>query len=166
MSRSRTTTQCGRTPDHKEILRVDAGFDYAEDHILTIMRFFFQSFACPQSHAWLKAFDVAQVAFGEELGPIINTRLVDALRAIRTARRSVFHFNSPNCAGCAAIVSEHERRFMVTLHAVRLGQASRAQTELMMLCEGNDITQALGAMTRLSLMLPRADKAAEVPADV
>ncbi|MDX8354795.1 hypothetical protein [Cognatiyoonia sp. IB215182] len=166
MPQSKSQSHCGRRPDQKEILRTDARFDYAEDHILTIARFFFQSFACPQSHAWLRASDIAQTAFGDEIGPIIAARLVDVLRSVREARRSVFHFNSPVCEGCAAIVSEHERRLMGALQAVCRGNAGRAQTELMMLCEGNNITQSLGAMTRLSLMLPLAQMQAEVPADV
>ncbi|MEL6682063.1 MAG: hypothetical protein AAFQ09_05395 [Pseudomonadota bacterium] len=166
MPQSKSQSQCGRCPDSKEILRIDAGLDFAEDHILTITRFFLQSFACPQSHAWLRAYDIAQTAFGDELGPVMAARLVDVLRSVREARRSVFHFNSPICDGCATIVSEHERRLMGALQAVRRGNAGRAQTELMMLCEGNNITQCLGAMTRLSLMLPMAQMQAEVPADV
>lgn len=166
MPQSKSQSHCGRLPDHKEILRTDAKFDYAEDHILTIARFFFQSFACPQSHAWLKASDIAQTAFGDELGPVIAARLVDVLRSVRGARRSVFHFNSPVCEGCAHIVSEHERRLMGALQAVRRGNAGREQMELMMLCEGNNITQSVGAMTRLSLMLPMVQLQAEVPADV
>jgi hypothetical protein len=36
----------------------------------------------------------------------------------------------------------------------------------MMLCEGNDITQALGAMTRLVMMLPRVSCKPEAKAYV
>ena len=55
---------------------------------------------------------------------------------------------------------------MAAFRGVRLGQAGHAQTELMMLCEGNDITQAIGAMTRLSLLLPKLDAKAEAFAHV
>jgi hypothetical protein len=151
---------------HKEILRADAGFDPVEDHILTLARFFFQTFAIPESQSWIPGFDMAEEIFGEAEGPIIGTRLLAALRGVRYARRSVYYFNSPTCECCAAVVTEHERRFMAAFRGVREGHLGQARTELMMLCEGNDITQALGAMTRLVMMLPRVSCKPEAKAYV
>lgn len=153
------TAHCDRMPMPKEIMRTDAGFDPIEDHILTLARFFFQTFAIPESQSWLPGFDMAEAIFGEAEGPIIATRLLATLRAVRYARRSVYCFNSPTCEGCAAVVTEHERRFMAAFRGVRMGYLGQTRTELMMLCEGNDTTKALGAMTRLSIILPNVPQA-------
>jgi hypothetical protein len=145
---------CGRLPQPKEILRSEAKLDDVEDNVLTIARYFFQSFAMPQSHAWLAGLDAAEARFDDCQGPIIAMRLLSAMRAVRCSRRSVFSFNCPTCETCMAIITEQERRFISALQAIRTGQIGRAQTELLMLCEGNDITQVMGAMTRLSIVLP------------
>ncbi|MEJ8560489.1 hypothetical protein QTO30_04090 [Yoonia sp. GPGPB17] len=110
--------------------------------------------------------DLAEAMFGEKDGPVIALRLLDALRCMRFARKSVFCFSAPTCEGCAAIVTEHERRLMAALRGVRLGQLGRTQTELMMLCEGNDITQTVGAFARLAALLPEFEKMQDVSAYV
>ena len=166
MPHTNAPAHCNRLPLPKEILRSEAGFDDVEDQILTLARFFFQTFAIPQSQSWMNGLDMAEAVFGETIGPMVAMRLLDALRAVRYARRAVYCFNSPTCEGCAAVVTEHERRFIAAFRGVRLGQAGHAQTELMMLCEGNDITQAIGAMTRLSLLMPKLDAQAETLAHV
>jgi len=157
MSKINATAHCNRLPLPKETLRSDAGFDDVEDNILTLARFYFQTFAVPHSQSWIGALDMAEAVFGETIGPMVAMRLLDALRGVRYARKSVYCFNSPTCEGCAAVVTEHERRFMAAFRGVRTGQMGQAQTEMMMLCEGNDITQAIGAMTRLAMLVPRPE---------
>ena len=161
MSRTHARSCCGRSPEPKEMLLAEADFDDVEKSILAIARYFFQSFAAPQSQGWMAALDLAEATFGDPDGPLIATRLLTTMRAMRYARRSLFSFNCQSCETCAAILTEQERRLITALSAVRNGQIGRAQTELLMLCEGNDITQVIAAMTRLSIALP-ASKAARV----
>jgi len=155
MPNTNAQAHCNRLPLPKEILRKDANLDSVEDNILTLARFFFQTFAIPQSQSWIHGLDMAEAVFGETLGPMVAMRMLDTLRGVRYARKSVYCFNSPTCEGCSAVVTEHERRFMAAFRGVRSGQIGHAQTEMMMLCEGNDITQAMGAMTRMVMLLPR-----------
>ena len=166
MPHTNTSAHCNRQPLPKEILRSDAGFDDVEDNLLTLARFFFQTFAIPQSQSWMNGLDMAEATFGDTIGPMVAMRMLDALRGVRYARRAVYCFNSPTCKGCAAVVTEHERRFMAAFRGIRSGQIGHAQTELMMLCEGNDITQVIGAMTRLSLLLPPLEAKRGAPAYV
>ena len=162
MPHSDASGHCNRLPLPKEIWRTEAGCDEVEDQVLTLARWFFQTFAVPNSQSWMNGLDMADAVFGETAGPMIAMRLLDALRGVRYARKSVYCFNSPTCKGCSAVVTEHERRFMAALRGVRLGQVGRTQTELMMLCEGNDITRTVGALTRLAMLLPKASATLDV----
>jgi hypothetical protein len=143
-----------REPQVREISRNAAGFDVAEDTLLTIARSFFQSYAIPESQSWMSGYDIAEAAFGAETGSMIATRMFSALRAVRHSRRSVFCFNSPTCQCCAQVVTEHERRLMQALQSIRCNQMGRAQAELMMLCEGNSVSQVIGTLVQLSMVLP------------
>ncbi|MEM8536769.1 MAG: hypothetical protein AAGF56_02795 [Pseudomonadota bacterium] len=143
-----------RDPGMKEIARSSAGFDDDEDAILTVARCFFHNFAMPDSQSWMAGFDLADAAFGDTQGPVVGARVFAALRAVRLSRRSVFCFNSPCCPCCAEVVSEHERRFMRALQAVRRGHPGAVHTELMMLCEGNDTAHVVTALDHLSSCLP------------
>lgn len=155
MTNSNASLHCNRVLQPKEIMRVDARHDEVEGDLLTIARFYFQSFALPDSQAWIGGLGWAETSFGDVEGPLIGVRLLCALMAVRHARQSVYCFNSPTCSDCAVIVTEHERRFMSAIHAVRVGRMGQAHTELMMLCEGNDTKPSLDALLRLSSVLPK-----------
>lgn len=153
MTRHNNTYSCGRTPSAREINIADAGYDETEEQILSLVRFFFQSFAQPETHAWMHGFDLADAIFGEVLGPQISLSVTHALRGVRFSRRSVFMFNSPTCGCCSVYVTEHEHRLMRAFGAVRCGRVGTAKTELMMLCEGNDTDHIIAALTRLSSLV-------------
>lgn len=155
MTKSSINLHCNRVLQSKEIMRCDADLDTIESHLLTIARFYFQSFAVPESHSWIGALEQSEAAFGDIKGPLVGTRLLCALMAVRQARQSVYCFNSPTCPDCAAIVTEHERRFMTAIQAMRAGRKGQAKTELMMLCEGNETNPSLEALTRLVSVLPK-----------
>ncbi|UWQ96395.1 hypothetical protein K3728_03915 [Rhodobacteraceae bacterium M385] len=154
MTRPTKDSCCGRRPDAKETLVSDAGFDAHEITMLGLTRYYLQSFAIPQSHAWIGCFERAQFHYGEAHGMLLAGRLLNALRAMRYARRSTFHFNSPVCLGCSTILTEHERRLMRSLAALRRGHEGIVQTEMMMLCEGNDTAEAIAALSQVALTLP------------
>lgn len=150
MQHQRPPTSCGRDTGVREIALHEAGFDDVETNILHLVRFFFQSYAVPNSQAWMSGLDLAEQIFGDVEGPSIALRIVDVLRGVRYARRSTFMFNSPTCACCAAHVTEHEGRLIRAIANVRRGRMSPARTELMMLCEGHDTAYVIGAMVRLA----------------
>ncbi len=154
MAHLNSINHCNRTPLPKEVYRDDCNLDDAEAAILTISRYYFQSFAVPESQAWTEAMRFAEAKFGDTLGGIINLRLLKVLLAIRGSRKSVYRFNSTICPTCSGIVTEHERRFIVSLQSLRTQKAGRASSELMMLCEGNDIGPTIDALHELTILLP------------
>ncbi|MEM7721098.1 MAG: hypothetical protein AAF376_01880 [Pseudomonadota bacterium] len=146
-------THCGRTPDPKDCYLSELGLSLEEEITLTIARLFFQSFAAPESNAWINAMAEAEARFGYRDGPIVAARLLATLQVMRRARKSIFMFNSPVCPGCAAIATEHERRLMMALSAVRRGDMGPARLEIMMLCEGNRIDMVLAGLSGLAQAL-------------
>ena len=144
---------CGRQPDPKDCYLSSLNLTLEEQIALTIVRYFFHSFAVPQSNAWITAMAEAEARFGYHEGPVIAARLLALLQVIRRARRSVFMFNSPTCPGCAAIATEHERRLMTALSAQRRGDVGTARLEVMMLCEGNRVDTVLCGLAWLGQAL-------------
>ncbi|WP_341368193.1 hypothetical protein [Yoonia sp. BS5-3] len=144
---------CCRCPSDKEIWRSEADLDFCEETLLTLARLYFESFARPESTCWINSLMLAQAHFGPDAGPVIGVRLLNALQAMRFARHSIFSFNSVECPTCSAVLTEHERRLMAVIKATRTGQSGKAQTELMMLCEGADITNPMIAFCDLAAAL-------------
>ena len=153
---------CCRAPVSKEILRYNVGLDHDEDMLLTLARFYFESFAVPDTHSWMRGIDEAALHFGDDKGAIVAQRLLFALQSMRFARRSVFNFNSPTCEECSSIVTEHERRLMAAIQGVRLGWQSIVKTELMMLCEGNDTAIVEQSFVKLAAALPALPTAQKI----
>ena len=153
---------CCRAPVSKEILRYNVGLDHDEDMLLTLARFYFESFAVPDTHSWMSGIDEAALHFGDDKGAIVAQRLLFALQSMRFARRSVFNFNSPTCEECSSIVTEHERRLMAAIQGVRLGWQSIVKTELMMLCEGNDTAIVEQSFVKLAAALPALPTAQKI----
>jgi len=147
---------CGRQPGPKECALSSLGLDPIETQILDITRHVFQSYAAPNTQAWLNGLAYARRAFGYS-GPQAFALVVDVLQAVRTSRTSCFIFNSPTCPCCAGVVTEHERRLILAFAAIRRGEVGRVRTELMMLCEGAPTGAVIRALIALSGHLATPD---------
>ena len=131
------------------------GYDAAEHVVLAVVRCFLEGFCNPKGQCWINAFTIADDRFGSPMGPAIAFDTLEVLRTLRTARRSVFMFSRSSCPTCAEVVTEHERRLMSALHALRRGAHGQAGIELMMLCEGNDTGPMLSKLSTLTETLAR-----------
>lgn len=145
---------CRRGLGPKECTAANVRADDAEIATLQIARYFLIAFTSPQSQAWMKAIDAGETLFDLRNGPVIASLTCKVLQAIRRARRSGFAFNTPDCPGCSSILTEHERRMITALIALREQRLERAELELMMLCEGNDTAAVALWMRELALALP------------
>ncbi|MEM6759027.1 MAG: hypothetical protein AAF601_06065 [Pseudomonadota bacterium] len=162
MHRNTKSNPCDRTLHPNESLVADAGFDEIELACLDISRLYFSTFAEPGGQSWMRAIDRAEYVFDHQSGASIASLVLKVIQAIRRSRRSSFQFSNPDCAGCARILTEHERRLIVAISAMRRGRAERAQVELMMLCEGNDTQAVMMWLTELKLALPKVGRRAMV----
>ena len=141
---------CGRRPGPKDCNIEDMGLTLSEVAVLRIARLYFMSFSGYSDTAWIGAGTEAQAVFGEVRGSLVAAGVLGMLNAIRRSRRSTFIYNSPICAFCCTILTEHERRMMTALRAMRTHEIGRAQVEILMLCEGNGTNVALNAMSALA----------------
>jgi len=144
---------CGRTMAPKDCLLSDLQLDRDMQGVLRLTRLYMQTFAMPDTMAWVAALANAEEIYGTDHGPQIAVQCLRALQSVRRSRRSVFQFNSPTCPTCAAIVTEHERRLMNAIVGCQTCTEGQARLELMMLCEGNDIDRAIAEIMELNIRL-------------
>ena len=154
MAKALYNQNCPRQLQPNEVARRCAGFDPVENTLLTLVRFFAETFAMPQTQSWMRSIDYAEQQFGTDKGAVVAQRLLLALQAMRKTKRSQFHFSAPSCKWCSDIVTENERRFVAAIANLRRGKSSQTITELMFLCEGNNTSNLINCINNLCAVLP------------
>lgn len=117
---------------------------------LEIMRYFFVAYTDPERHSWETAFLHAQRTLGEDHGPVIATRILALVQAMRTSRKSTFSFSSPYCACCRNHVSNSEKHMLDAVCAIERGDPVGARANALVLCEGYDTESFLEAARKLA----------------
>ena len=149
---------CNRQPSPKDTYVNAAGLDQTEVALLEVARYYLQTHAIEYSQSWILGLKASEKYFGIEGGARVGVRLLLALQEMRFARRSVFSFNAPECVGCSKYLSEHERRLITVIAALRSGRFGLTRAEIMMLCEGHDTSSTLSAFSELVILLPQLEK--------
>lgn len=144
---------CRRDPSPKETTIQEAGYDSVETAVLEVARYYWQTFAIPQSQSWLGALQRSETCFPGLNGVEVGLETLASVQAMRMSRISCFNFNNPGCPDCSRIVSEHERQFMNVLQAIRMGRIGAAKTHAMILCEGNETDALIRRMIELAKAL-------------
>ena len=140
------------TEENKSRL-ADAGFDPVEQIVLHMARRYFLSYTDKARPHWETAMDYSVASFGPALGPGIAYHVMDVLRTMREARKTVFRFTNPCCKACAARLTDCERLLVGTISAARRGDRIRAQMDALIVCEGFDTGPLLRAVARLNTSL-------------
>lgn len=130
----------------------DLKFDTFETQVLEIARHFFQAFSDPESEAWVEALRRAEEMFPVPFGATIANAILITLNDMRSSRVRLFSFISPGCADCCAHITDEERYLLSALHNIRRGQRSLAETDCMLLCEGNDTTKLMASLERIAII--------------
>ncbi len=131
--------------------------DDFELKVLEIARFFFENNEKPAGQTWKDAFRCAELAFPAPFGATIAhavSLMVDALIGSRTRP---FSYLSPGDSQSPAMLTDEEKYFVSTLHAVRRGQASHARAYAMMVCEGASFARLLTVCSGLSIVTGDSD---------
>ena len=145
---------CQRQVQSKEFPRKSLDIDPVENILLTLVRFFAESFAMPQTQSWVRSINYATQHFGADEGAVIAQRLLLVLLVMQKNKPSGFNFSAPSCKICSEIVTEDERRFMAAIKSVRKGNSSQTIIELMFLCEGQDTGRLTDCIKKLCAVLP------------
>lgn len=157
------TRQCNRTANESDV--VTLGYTGDERGVLTLARFYFQSFTNPEGQAWLNAVGHALQQFGHQDGPNIAVAVLAAVQTMRRSRMSVFQFNCPECASCSLHVTAAERGFMSIIRAAAANNAEAAEGHAMILCECNDTVPLVrSAFTLAHTLYPEGATKSQTPA--
>lgn len=144
---------CAAPKSGEDLPLEQAGLDRGERAVLTVMRYFFQSFTHPESQGWMDAFQAAFEHFPQEKAANLAVAALSAIQAMRSARCEGFQFSNPDCPSCRKVMSRDERQLLGTLAATRRGHQSRAHSHALILCEGSDTQPFLTATRELSLLM-------------
>lgn len=154
MSSFMNQTGCDGTPQGNEQPVAAMGYTPTERALLELMRLYLMAFADPASQAWMRAVSVATAQFGHISAPRIGRAMMNAVNAVRLVRTSPFEFSNPACPGCSRVLCESERQFMGAVTAVLHRQKSSLYAHAMVLCEGEDMTPFLKALSELAVEVP------------
>ena len=140
---------CNRVAQDSEILLDDLNLKPIEHSILTAARFYFSSFARPEESAWMNVVMFSERFFPGENSSKIAQALLIVVHEIRISRRSTLRFQDPVCINCKNKATTEERHFILMIKEVRLKRRATALTHAMLLCEGNNTSELLRAITKL-----------------
>jgi len=147
---------CDRSPSAKEIALAESGYDAADRAVLEVTRYFFRTFAMPETQSWMMAFHRTASLFPEDTHATAGLSLMATVQAMRTSRVSTCMCNNSGCPGCSAIVSEHERQFVEVSRSVRRNQIGAARIHAMLLCEGKNTDAFIDRMVVLAAVTTAA----------
>ena len=92
-------------------------------------------------------FNDAAPCFGRSRGTRIACALMDTVESMSRSRRSMFCFANPRCPKCRLRLTEPEQRLMRVLRASRTRDGAEAQTQALILCEGNPTARLIAAVS-------------------
>lgn len=122
-----------------------SNFDCFDQNLLTLARHFFRNEQNPLEHTWKDAFRHAEAVFNAPFGATIALVISAMVDAMTTTRKRPFSYLPPYHRHAKVAATPEEHYFLSTLHAVRKGQISQAQTYAMLLVEGADTERLLTA---------------------
>lgn len=140
---------CNRVVQDSEILLDYLNLKPIEHSILTAARFYFSSFARPEESAWMNVVMFSERFFPGENSSKIAQALLIVVHEIRISRRSTLRFQDPVCINCKNKATTEERHFVLMIKEVWLKRRATALTHAMLLCEGNNTSELLRAITKL-----------------
>lgn len=147
----------------KDEMRVSqVGFDSDELAILSMIRMFCQSFAQPESQAWMRGFQVAEAQYPQAQALQIAKATLVVLQAMRVVRRDGFRFSNPDCPNCARKLTENERQLMAAITTAREGRRSALHANAMVLCGGGETGSLIAAIGRLNMLLSEQEPQGEL----
>jgi|TARA_B110000003_G_C16544939_1_gene494318 hypothetical protein len=122
----------------------------SELQIVTIARYYFETFAHPEKQSWQDAIAISVKKFGNNAGPVVALSVLSFLQNIRIARSSTFQFNNPKCPACSKFLTDHERTFFNIIRSILNGDNTSAAAFATILCETNDIKKVLRSVSALT----------------
>lgn len=129
-----------------------------EQDILTVSRYFFETYEAPDTQCWMRAFMESEQRFPPPFGATIAHAVHLTITALHTARGGVLSYFPAQDPMADRAVTPAERQLIEVLRAVRAEDVEKAEWSALLLCHGGDSEEFLAAMERLCLIFGEIDK--------
>ena len=145
--------RCHQAAQEGDVSLTSLQLEATEYAILSAARFFFSSFANPETPSWMTV-----VIASEDFFPVKDsTRIVQAIlvvvHEVRLARKSTLRFSNPHCVDCQNNVTAEERHFISMFRKMSANRPEAAVIHAMLLCEGNQTSSLLESVNKLIQLL-------------
>lgn len=123
-----------------------------EQHFLTVVRCFLQTYETPGSQCWMNAFLYAEQRFPPPFGATVAHACHLAIETLCLARgRSLSYLKTDNELADRAVTNS-ERQLIEVLRAVQTSDVEKAEWTALLLCHGGDTKDFLAALERLFII--------------
>ena len=147
------TDRCHQAAQEGDVSLTSLQLEATEYAILSAARFFFSSFANPETPSWMTVVIASEDFFPVKDSPRIVQAILVVVHEVRLARKSTLRFSNPHCVDCQNNVTAEERHFISMFRKMRANGPEAAVIHAMLLCEGNQTSSLLESVTKLIQLL-------------
>ena len=147
------TGRCHQAAQEGDVSLTSLQLEATEYAILSAARFFFSSFANPETPSWMTVVIASEDFFPVKDSPRIVQAILVVVHEVRLARKSTLRFSNPHCVDCQNNVTAEERHFISMLRKMSANRPEAAVIHAMLLCEGNQTSSLLESVNKLIQLL-------------
>lgn len=147
------TGRCHQAAQEGDVSLTSLQLEATEYAILSAARFFFSSFANPETPSWMTVVIASEDFFPVKDSPQIVQAILVVVHEVRLARKSTLRFSNPHCVDCQNNVTAEERHFISMFRKMRANGPEAAVIHAMLLCEGNQTSSLLESVNKLIQLL-------------
>ena len=147
------TGRCHQAAQEGDVSLTSLQLEATEYAILSAARFFFSSFANPETPSWMTVVIASEDFFPVKDSPQIVQAILVVVHEVRLARKSTLRFSNPHCVDCQNNVTAEERHFISMFRKMSTNRPEAAVIHAMLLCEGNQTSSLLESVNKLIQLL-------------
>ena len=147
------TGRCHQAAQEGNVSLTSLQLEATEYAILSAARFFFSSFANPETPSWMTVVIASEDFFPVKDSPRIVQAILVVVHEVRLARKSTLRFSNPHCVDCQNNVTAEERHFISMFRKMRANGPEAVVIHAMLLCEGNQTSILLESVNKLIQLL-------------
>ena len=150
-------SRCHQAAQEGDVSLASLELEATEYSILSAARFFFSSFANPETPSWMTVVIASEDFFPVKDSARIVQSILIVIHEVRVSRKSTLRFSNPHCVDCQNNVTAEERHFISMVRKMNSNRPEAAVTHAMLLCEGNQTTNLLVSVGHLIKLLATND---------
>ena len=147
------TGRCHQAAQEGDVSLTSLQLEATEYAILSAARFFFSSFANPETPSWMTVVIASEDFFPVKDSPRIVQAILVVVHEVRLARKSTLRFSNPHCVDCQNNVTAEECHFILMFRKMSANRPEAAVIHAMLLCEGNQTSRLLDSVNKLIQLL-------------